>query len=151
MGFDEVTHVDSIDRDVLERGSKPVRVAPGKRAEAGATPVRLRGEFPRGMDHVQHDDRVGRQLHENDVRQPVHDEFVRALNSVAFPDACGERGEPVDRLGDSALDQFGRARACFRVIVSDDFGEVVQRLGGPEDLHPLLGLTRQFRLDAGQG
>ena len=50
-------------------------------------------------------------------------------------------------LGDAALDQFGRARIRFRVVVSNNFGEVVQRLGGPEDLHPLLGVTRQFRLD----
>ncbi len=122
-------------------------MAPGKRAEAAATPVRLRGEFPRGMDHVQHDDRVGRQFHENDVRQPVHDEFACPWNPVASSDAFGERGEPLNLLGDAALDQFGRARVRFRVVVSNNFGDVVQRLVGPEDPHPLLGLTRQFRLD----
>ena len=49
-------------------------------------------ELPRGVDDVQHDDRVGDELHESDVGKPVDDEFPRARYPVAVSDPLGEYG-----------------------------------------------------------
>jgi hypothetical protein len=113
-----------------------------------ATSPSLRGKLPCGMHDVQHDDRVLRQLHEHDIRQAIDDQLACTGNTVALPDTLRERGQTLDLLDDASLDRFGCARTRLSIVVSDYFREVVKRLFGPEDPHPLLGLARQFRFDA---
>lgn len=87
------------------------------------------------MHHVEDDDRIPDDLHEDDIGQLVDHQLACARYPLAGADTLGERGKRFEIEHDVPLYRDRRARSRFPVILGKDFLEIVERLVGPEHSH----------------